>query len=154
MWSRLQPVWGAARGRGVPVFLQLGGEHFLPGGQFWPQLEPHVVRLHRDIKQHWSKSRFLHTYSAVQLLPHASLCTKFPSSLGLEGYWTPFLGCWRQVTSYSVLTDCWGVSRTKSGYLVFKHLRISMTWINSNLHKQDIIQHVGWKKCKSWLIKM
>ena len=56
--SRLQPEPGASRRRRVPVLLQPRGEHFLPGGQLRPQPEPHVVRLHRDIEQHWSRVRF------------------------------------------------------------------------------------------------
>lgn len=63
--SRLQPEPGATRGSRVPVRIQSRGEHFLPGGQLRPQPEPHLLRLHRDIEQHWSRTRLNCTSSVL-----------------------------------------------------------------------------------------
>lgn len=90
--SRLQLDPGAAGRRRVSVLFQPRGEHFLPGGQLRPQPEPHVLRLHRDIEQHWSKARFT---TPTPLLgspnPSTAILSHFSTSCFLFSYkmWVP-----------------------------------------------------------------
>lgn len=115
--SRFQLDPGAAGQCRVPVLFQPRGEHLLPGG-LRPQPEPHVLRLHRNIEQYWSKACFTTYCSAVEII-HSHPITLIYFWLSykmwvaqqkhnhLERSWTVLAGRWRnqQDETESVVTS-------------------------------------------------